>query len=152
MKLHKKAHCYLPTADVIESALDSVMISLAPLMDLKIDGVGSTAHHDALSAMPEKIQIGLLSSIAEAFPAATYLPTGIGSNQAILGIVNHQAGSEVGGYKIGQLLDGINTSDTYLSSVRRVALTFNADRTTGAGALSLTAGGAANIKLLRGRT
>lgn len=152
MKLHKKAHCYLPTADVIESALDSVMISLAPLMDLKIDGVGSTAHHDALSAMPEKIQIGLLSSIAEAFPAATYLPTGIGSNQAILGIVNHQAGSEVGGYKIGQLLDGINTGDTYLSSVRRVALTFNADRTTGAGALSLTAGGAANIKLLRGRT
>lgn len=116
MKLHEKAHGYLPTADVIESALDSVMISLAPLKDLKIDGVGSTAHHDALSAMPEKIQIGLLSSIAEAFPAATYLPTGIGSNQAILGIVNHQAGSEVGGYKIGQLLDGINTGDTYLSS------------------------------------
>lgn len=152
MKLHEKAHGYLPTADVIESALDSVMISLAPLKDLKIDGVGSTAHHDALSAMPEKIQIGLLSSIAEAFPAATYLPTGIGSNQAILGIVNHQAGSEVGGYKIGQLLDGINTGDTYLSSERRVALTFNAERTSGTGALSLTAGGAANIKLLRGRT
>lgn len=152
MRLHEKAHGYLPTADVIEAALDQVALSLASPKELKLDGVGSTGHHDPISAMPEKIQIGLLSAIAEAFPAATYLPVGMGSNQALLGIVSHQAGSNVGGYGIGALLDGVNIGDTYLSSERRVALTLAVDRLTATGALSLTKGGAANIKLLRGRT
>jgi hypothetical protein len=102
--------------------------------------------------MPERIQIGLLSAIAEAFPAATYLPVGLGSNQALLGIVSHQAGSHAGGYDIGALLDGVNIGDTYLSSERRVVMLQSADGTTATGDLSLTTGGPANIKLLRGRT
>lgn len=152
MRLHEKAHGVLPTADVIEAALDQVIATITDPKELKLDGIGNTGHHDTISAMPERIQIGLLTAIAEAFPAATYLPVGIGSNQALLGIVSHQAASQVGGYEIGALLDGINIGDTYLSSERRVDLTLSGDRTTGAGNLSLQKGGAANIKLLRGRT
>lgn len=152
MRVHKKAHGVLPTADVIEAALDQVLANIASPKDLKLDGVGSTSHHDPISAMPEKIQIGLLSAIAEAFPAATYLPVGIGSNQALLGIVSHMANSDVGQYASGELLDGVNIGGTFLSSERRARLTLATDRLSATGNLSLTEGGPANIKLLRGRT
>lgn len=152
MRVHQARHGVLPTADVIEAALDSAVAYATPLKELALDGVGNTAHHDQTSAMPERIEVGILTAIAEAFPAATYLPTGIGSNQALLGIISHQAGSDMGGYTQGALLDGINIGDTYLSSERRVALMLDAERDAASGNLSLTTGGAANVKLLRGRT
>lgn len=154
MRLHKNRHGVLPTADVIEAALDQAVAAITPLRDLglALDGIGNTSSHDTISAQPERIQIGILTAIAEAFPAATYLPTGIGSNEARLGIVSHQAGSQMGGYNVGALLDGVNIGDTYLSSERRVNLALDAERDAATGSLSQTTGGAANVKLLRGRT
>lgn len=154
MRLHKHRHGVLPTADVIEAALDQAVAAVTPLKELglALDGVGSSSHHDPISAQPERIQIGILTAIAEAFPAATYLATNIGSNEARLGIVSHQAGSLVGGYEVGALLDGVNIGDTYLSSERHVGLTLDLERDAATGNLSLTTGGAANVKLLRGRT
>jgi len=152
MRLYKNRHGVLPTADVIEAALDQAVAYATPLSELKLDGVGSTSHHDPISAQPERIQIGILTAIAEAFPVATYLPTDIGSNEALLGIVSHQAGSAVGGYDVGSLLDGVNIGDTFLSSERRANLALDLERDAATGNLSLTTGGAANVKLLRGRT
>ncbi|SER35437.1 MULTISPECIES: hypothetical protein [Pseudomonas] len=152
MRAHEKRHGVLPTADVIEAALDQVKAYGMSAKELLLDGVGSTAAHDPQSAMPENIQIGLLTAIAEAFPAATYLPTGIGSNQAILGIVSHLSASNTGDYTQGGSLDGINIGGTFFSSERRAAVALATDRLSGTAGLSLTKGGAANVKLLRNRT
>ncbi len=151
MRVHQRLHGVLPTADVLETALDQVKAHMADGKGLVLDGVGGTAHHDPLSTQPERIQIGILSQIAEAFPAATYLPVGIGSNQALLGIVAHQAASANGEYASGDTLDGVNIGKSFLSSERTAVLTLAADRTSAAGALVLnTAGG--QIPLLRNRT
>ncbi len=151
MKLYYDKHGAMPTADVMEAALDQAANMAGDSKGMvKLDGVGSTGHHNQISYMPEQIQLGLLSAVAEAFPGATYLPTGIGSNEARLGIVSHQAASKVGGYDVGDLLDGTHIGDTFLSSERTVKLTLGTDRTTATGGITLD--GASQVKLLRGRT
>ncbi|APQ14655.1 hypothetical protein BJP27_24080 (plasmid) [Pseudomonas oryzihabitans] len=151
MRAHQKKHGVLPTADVIVTALDQVKGHTVTAKELQLDGVGSTEHHDPLSAMPNRIQIGILSQIAEAFPAATYLPVDIGSNQAILGIVAHRAQTANGEYIPGDSFDGVNLGRSFLSSERRATLSQGSDRTVFTGQLSLNAAGG-QVQLLRNRT
>lgn len=154
MGVYEREHGVLPTADVIEAALQQGH-SASFKMDQHgrmLDNVGSTNHHDQISAEPNRIVVAITSAIAEAMPFATYLPTDIGSNEARLGIVSHQAGSTFGGYTNGELMDGINIGKTFLSAERRVPLTLAGDRLSATGGVFTTVGGATGVGLLRGRT
>lgn len=155
MGVYEREHGCLPTADVIEAALqqgDSASYRFDARGTHALDNVGSTAHHDQISSQPNRIVVAITSAIAEAIPFATYLPTDIGSNEARLGIVSHQAGSLFGGYTVSELMDGVNCGKTYLNAERRVALTLNNDRDAATGGIFTTEGGATTVALLRGRS
>lgn len=55
---------------------------------------------------------------AEAIPVANYLPADIGSNEAPLVIVSHEAGSTFGHYAAGDLMDGVLSGRVYTSAHR----------------------------------
>ncbi len=162
MAVYKNEHGVLPTADVIMAALQqgsaasSILDRNGRPMDPRdsraLDAVGSTSHHDQISAQPNRIVVAITSAIAEAIPFATYLPTDIGSNEARLGIVSHQAGSNFGGYTQAELMDGVNIGKTYLAAERRVAITLDGPRTAGTGAFTTQLSTGATMAMLRGRT
>lgn len=150
----RQQHGSMPTGDLIQAALQQG-VSASKRLDPNghvLDGVGSTAHHDQLSAQPNRIVVAITSAIAEAIPFATYLPTDIGSNEARLGIVSHQAGSTFGAYTQGELMDGVNIGRTYVSAERRVTLALATDRLSATGKVTGVVGGNTDTKLLRGRT
>lgn len=154
MDVYRREHGVLPTADVIEAAIQQG-ISAGLGIDHSgrvLDSVGSTGHHDQISAQPNRIVVAITSAIAEAFPGATYLPTDIGSNEARLGIVSHLAGSAFGGYNLSELMDGVNIGKNYLSAERRVALTLAGDRLSATGAVTTLNSGGSSVIVLRGRT
>lgn len=154
MNVYRAEHGVLPTADVLEAALQQG-ISASKQLDSQgrvLDSVGSTGHHDQISAQPNRIIVAITSAIAEAVPFATYLPTDIGSNEARLGIVSHLAGSAFGGYAQSELMDGINVGKEYLSSERRIALTLDAERDAATGKFTTIVGGETGVQVLRGRT
>lgn len=153
-----REHGFMPTADLIQAALQQGR-SAAHRFDAAgrhmLDSVGtagSTDHHDQISSQPNRIVVAITSAIAEAIPFATYLPTDIGSNEARLGIVSHQAGSQFGDYVVGELMDGINVGKPYISSERRVILTKAGDLLSATGKITGRTGGSENTPLLRGRT
>lgn len=158
VQAYHSLHGVRPSADLIDAAISQGLavadgkreIGLPGRMTL--DGIGSTSHHDPISAQPNRIVVAITSALAEGIPFATYLPTDIGSNEARLGIVSHQAGSNFGDYEAGDLLDGINTGDVYAASERRVPLALAGDRLTAAGAITTRTGAGSTVKLLRGRS
>lgn len=162
MSVYKHEHGCLPTADVIEAALSqgfSAGFGFDPqghVLDSAgkplLDGLGTSEHSDPISAFPNRIVVAILSALAEAVPFATYLPADIGSNEARLGIVSHQAGSTFGGYTAGDLMDGINIGQPYLGSERRLTLTLAVGRDTAAGQFTTQLTGGDGVQVLRGRT
>lgn len=161
-EIYRQQHGVMPTGDVIQAALQqgrSAAYELDPQGRVKsnrpraaLDSVGSTDHHDQISAQPNRIVVAITSAIAEAIPFATYLPTDIGSNEARLGIVSHLAGSSFGSYAQNELMDGVNIGKDYVSAERRITLTLNSDRDAATGQITTTAGGATGVPLLRGRS
>lgn len=150
----RQQHGALPTGDILQAAMQQGM-SASFRLDAHgrtLDSVGSTDHHDQISAQPNRIVVAITSAIAEAIPFATYLPTDIGSNEARLGIVTHQAGSLFGGYAVGELLDGVNVGKPYVSAERRVKLTVAGDSLSATGKVTGIIGGSEDTPLLRGRT
>lgn len=154
MKVYEQEHGVRPTADVIAAALQQG-VSASKQLDPHgrvLDSVGSSGHHDQISAQPNRIVVAITSAIAEAIPFGTYLPTDIGSNEAKLGIVSHLAGSLFGGYALNELMDGINIGKEYLSAERRITLTLDAERDAATGQFTTTVGGATGMAVLRCRT
>lgn len=154
MKIHEREHACLPTADLIIAALQQG-VSASKNLDAKgrvLDSVGSTAHHDQISAQPNRIVVAITSALAEAIPFATYLPTDIGSNEARLGIVSHLAGSNFGSYTQNEIMDGVNIGKTYLAAERRITLTLDAERDAAAGAFTTQVSSGSAMAMLRGRT
>lgn len=151
MHIYQREHGFLPTADVLDAALAQ---GYAAALDPKklFDSVGSTGHHDVISAQPNRVVVAITSAIAEAFPAATYLPADINSNESRLAIVSHLAGSTFGAYTQNDLLDGINCGSPYIGSERVLQLTADAERDAYTGQFMTTVGGATPVELLRGRT
>jgi len=116
-----------------------------------LDGVGNTEHSDPLGAQPNRVVVAITSAIAEAFPAATYLPADIGSNWARLAIVSHLAGTTFGGYNQNDIMDGVNVGQPFISAERLVTLA-STDQTNFAGQISGITGGNTPVAVLRGRT
>jgi hypothetical protein len=156
MKAYKEKNGFLPTADVIESALHqgySVTDESMRARGEALDGIGNSEGSDSISSQPNRAVVAIVTAIAEAIPFATYLPADIGSNESRLVIVSHQAGSTTGEYAAGDLLDGINCGDEYISSERRVQATLNgALDAADAEITAVTGATGAPVVLLRGRT
>lgn len=146
-------------ADVIEQALHLAYATTdGARRQFHLDSA-SSLHSDALSLQPARAIVAILSAMGDAIPFAHYLPADIGSNEALLAIMSHNAGSTYGRYAEGGLMDGSLSGDSYVSS-SRVHQTYPVV-TTGVVSGALTTiqdtdetcdSGAATVKLLRGRS
>lgn len=157
---HDQHGCDAP-ADLIETALHvafSTTKAAADKYGLRLDSANSN-HHDQYSLQPNRAVLAILTMMGEAIPFAHYLPTDISSNEAILAIMSHIAGSTHGSYAENAIMDGASSGDAYISS-SRVNVSFPAGGTGNiTGALTRLQSdyqtcdpAAAQIKLLRGRT
>lgn len=146
-------------ADVLEQALHLAYgTTNEARRRYHLDSATSLAS-DAGGLQPNRAVVAILSAMGEAIPFAHYLPADIGSNEAILAIMSHNAGNAYGRYAQGGLMDGSLSGDAYISS-SRINSSLPA-AATGAVTGKLTTiqttedtcdAGAAAVKLLRGRT
>lgn len=163
VSVYEAQHGTPAPADVIELALHSAYATTeAARRKFSLDSATS-AHHDQISLQPNRAVVAILAALGEAIPFAHYLPADIGSNEARLAIMTHQAGNTFGSYAQGALLDGVDSGDAYISSSRvHTSMPAAAGETTpGAVAGKITAiqatadtcdQNAAALKLLRGRS
>lgn len=156
MDYYRREHGVLPTADVLDYALHDGFVATKRFSHdgAVLDGVGTTEHSDSLGAQPNRIVVAITSAIAEAFPAATYLPADIGSNWARLGIVSHLAGTQYGDYNQNDLMDGVAVGQNYVSAGRYITLTQAAGTgvTNATGQISGSKNNVQPIAILRYRT
>ncbi|QFY42998.1 hypothetical protein F6R98_10535 [Candidatus Methylospira mobilis] len=125
---YETAHgCSVP-ADILEQAIHAAYgttnearrINQLPALDS-----ANSNHMDELSLQPNRAVVAILSIMAEAIPFAHYLPADIGSNEARLAIMQHQAGSTYGGYLENAILDGIASGEVFITSSRIHKLDIN---------------------------
>lgn len=165
--VYNREHGSLPTADVVEAAIQQAYGAIHPTDgagNVQYDTVSASAsstHSENGSLQPNRAVVAILTAIAEAIPFVSYLPFDIGSNQAKLAILSHMAGSAYGDYALNGLMDGVAAGDVYASSSRMVrfdhsgAVPYNSRFTT----VNLAADpgycdkdGATGVPVLRGRT
>lgn len=126
MGFYEKQHGFKPDASLVATALQQAFNSTfeaGSLASGKLLDDATNVHHDQLSLQANRAIVSVMSLFSEAIPFANYLPTDIGSNEAKLIIVNHQAGSDFGGYSVGNSLNGVNGGLPYIDSERLVELT-----------------------------
>jgi len=155
---YESQHGTAAPADVIEQALHLAYATTdGARRRYQLDSANSNAS-DAMGLQPNRAVVAILSAMGDAIPFAHYLPADIGSNEAVLAIMSHNAGTTFGRYAEGGLMDGSLSGDAYVSSSR-----INKSMpvvTTGAvtGALTSiqdteeTCAGGVTVKLLRGRS
>lgn len=156
---YEKAHGINVPADIVNQAIHAAYgKTIEAKKKYSLDSA-SNDHADNLGLAPSKAVVAIFSAMSEAIPFAHYLPADIGSNEARLAIMNHQAGSLAGGYTQGAIMDGAESGRSYLSSSRVHTCAVNA--TTGAITGKLTNvqttsetcnQSLTGIKLLRGRS
>lgn len=144
-------------ADVLQQAIHLAYSTTdAARRKFALDSATSLAS-DPVSLQPNRAIVAILSAMGDAIPFAHYLPADIGSNEAVLAIMSHNAGSNFGSYVQGGLMDGHLSGDPYITSSRVHTSYPNA---TGVVSGALTAvqatvdtckADAAALKLLRGR-
>lgn len=161
---YEAQHGVSPSADVIEQAIHSAYATTDQAKRKYHLDSASSSHHDQMSLQPNRAVVAILSTIGEAIPFVHYLPADIGSNEAILAVMSHQAGDNHGAYAEGAVMDGAFSGDAYVSSSRvhkcTIVLDLD-DDPTGAITGKLTRVQASNdtcdpdaagVKLLRGRS
>ena len=139
----EREHGFKPTGDLILSAIDQ---------GRSIYDSATNNHHDQISLTPNAPIVAILGALAEACPFAGYLPADRGSNEARLIIVSHQAGSNWGGYKQGDLMDGIAQGEGFLGSARTMELAAPNDTANYKFTFKEQQAAGNPIMLLRGRT
>lgn len=120
---YERANGFAMPSDVAVQALhNAYTLSTDGLTRLKEANVqfDSATHNasDPQSLQPNRAIVAVYSTIAEAIPFAHYIPADIGSNEARLGIMQHEAGSATGGYGERQLMDGTHAGKRFLSALR----------------------------------
>lgn len=121
MALYEAAHGTLPTADLVEAAIQQGNSALLKL-DMRgnvLDSATST-QHDQMSLQPNRAVVAVVSGIAEGIPFAGFLPVDIGSNEGILAILTHEAGTAFGDFALNEIMDGVKSGGVYGSSSRLV--------------------------------
>lgn len=156
---YESQHGNTAPADVIEQALHLAYATTdSARRQYNLDSASNSLQSEALSLQPNRAVVAILSAMGDAIPFAHYLPADIASNEAVLAIMSHNAGSTYGRYAQGGLMDGSLSGDAYVTS-SRVNKSLPAV-TTGniTGALTTTqsddetCSGATTVKLLRGRS
>lgn len=154
---YTEQHGEAPGADMVEAAIYQGYSTTNEARErfAKFDSVSAdNQHSDATSLQPNRAVIAITGSMAEAIPYANYLPYDIGSNEARLIVVSHVAGSTLGAFKQGDLMDGVTAGMPYLSTSRVTKLDTNgAGKITGTSIDEETCDPTGPVvNLLRGRT
>lgn len=157
--IYERMHGTEVPADVVEHALSMGYATTQEAQrKYHLDSATSTSS-DPLSLQPNRAVVAIMSSIAEAFPVAHYLPADIGSNEAVLAILTHTAGTAHGAYAQNAQMDAQLSGQSYISA-SRIHTSFPAV-TTGAVTGKITAkqstadtcnAAAGDLKLIRGRS
>lgn len=161
---YEQSHGASCPADVLQQAMHLAYATTNEArrqMGMALDSATSAAH-DAHSLQPNRAVVAILAALTEAIPFAHYLPADIKSNEAKLAIMTHQAGRDYGSYAAGDIMDGGNSGDAYITSGREHLCTIVTDAGSPTGAITgkITAvqktpdtcdPDAASVKLLRGR-
>jgi hypothetical protein len=163
--VYEQAHGTSCPADVMQQAMHLAYATTNDArrkMGMQLDSATSEGH-DAHSLQPNRAVVAILATLTEAIPFAHYLPADINSNEAKLAIMTHQAGRNYGSYSVGDIMDGGNSGDAYITSGRehKCTIVTDVDGPTGDITGKITAvqatpetcdPGAATVKLLRGRS
>lgn len=156
-RLYEERHGETPSADVIETALRMAYSTTDHARKQYSLDSATSLQSDPLALQPNRAVVAIVGMMAEAIPFAHYLPTDIGSNEAKLAIMTHNAGTTYGGYAEGANMDGILAGKPFVTSSRVHTLTLDAG--TWSGKLtrvqtdeSLCDQTADAVKLMRGRT
>jgi len=111
-------------ADIINQAIHGIYSTTQDANSkYSLDATATTNASLSTGLQPNRAQIAILSTFAASIPFAHYLPADIGSNEARLVILSHQAGNEYGEYVTGDILDGSASGASYISSARVHATT-----------------------------
>jgi hypothetical protein len=116
--IYEAEHGVTAPADLVEQAIHCAFATSAHARrQYSLDSANSF-HHDAISLQPNRAVVAILSIMGDAIPFAHYLPADIGSNEAILAIMSHNAGDTFGNYAANDIMDGGYSGRSYLSSSR----------------------------------
>lgn len=162
---YEQAHGASCPADILQQAMHLAYATTNDArrqMGMQLDSATSGAH-DVHSLQPNRAVVAILATLTEAIPFAHYLPADIKSNEAKLAIMTHQAGKDYGSYGAGDLMDGGNSGDAYITSGREHMCTIEMDAGSPTGNITgkITAvqatpetcdPAAATVKLMRGRS
>lgn len=163
VKSYEFQHNTEAPADIVEQAMHlAYATSQTARKKYLLDSASDSNASAAGGLQPNRAVVAILSAMGDAIPFAHYLPADISSNEAVLAIMSHQAGSTYGRYTQNDLLDGSASGDAYVTSAR-VNKSFPVV-TTGAVTGALTSvqsaddtcadvrSGVVTVKLLRGRS
>jgi len=164
---YKFKHGEAPSMDVVESAIalgysttDHAQSKFGLKSMATMDNIATTNASAATGLQPNRAAVSIVHTITMAIPFAHYLPADIGSNEARLAVLTHQAGSDYGSYAVGGLMDGVASGDAYISSSRTHATTNLAGAHTGQltsvqttpDTCAAVGGNVVAVNLLRGRS
>jgi len=135
IKRFEYEHGYTPSADMIDAAIAqgmSVADGSAKVLPngYTLDAASSSFQSSPLSHQPNRITVAIVTGISDSIPFGAYTPADIGSNEALLAIVNSAAGSNFGAYKDGDIMDGVSSGKAYINSERQLTAALAADRLT----------------------
>jgi len=115
---YERMHGTQAPGDLIEQALHLANSTTQHARKAVLDSIASSDVHAATSLQPNRAVVAILTTLSEAIPFAHYLPADIGSNEAKLAIMTHQAGSDFGAYAKGSLMDGVSSGGRYIGTSR----------------------------------
>lgn len=146
-----------PSADIIESAIRIGYSTTDHARKQYSLDSATSLHSDPLALQSNRAIVAIYGMLSEAIPFAHYLPADIGSNEAKLAIMTHNAGNTYGGYAQGGNMDGVLAGYPYITSSRIHELTDSGG--TWSGKLTQIQSdedhcdqAATAVKLLRGRS
>lgn len=157
-RMYQQRHGEEPSADMLETAFRLAYSTTEHARkQYSLDSAANSLSSDPLALQANRAVVAIVSTLAEAIPFAHYLPADIGSNEAKLAILTHNAGSTYGGYVAGGNMDGVLSGHPFITSARVHSLTNTAGTWGGKITKVQTDANtcdqaAAVVKLLRGRS
>ncbi len=107
--------------DVMEYALHNVYAqSPAGINEHKMGVMDSATSTESTSTSleAERAIVSVISTMAEPIPFAHYVPMDLGSGEAKIILVDHQAGNTIGGYAANDSISGVNSGKPFMGSTR----------------------------------
>lgn len=125
---YEMQHGVRPPADIVYAAMHAAYATSRAAVNkyhhISLDAADSTSlASQGQGLQPNRAVIAILSVFNEAIPMAHYLPADIGSNEARLIILSHQAGKLYGQYAAGASMDGTASGKMYITAKRAHTLT-----------------------------